>query len=137
MHDRPTASELLGAVQAFLEEEIVPATTGRRQFLARVAANCVGMVDREFAAEQEHVERAWTGLDALCGAVAEPQDRRRRAAAVTERLTELCERIRAGDFDEGSKGYESLLAFARGRVRDKLELSNPRLLEADRAREIR
>ena len=52
MQDRPTVHELLDALGRFLDEEIVPATDGRRQFLARVAANVARMVDRELAAEE-------------------------------------------------------------------------------------
>lgn len=136
MHDRPTVHELLEIVQTFLDEEIVPATTGRKQFLARVAANCIGMVDREVEAEDGHAERAWSGLDELLEPVTAPGDRGQRAAAATERLEELCARIRSGHCDEGTSDYERLLAFARERVRDKLEISNPKLLASDAKRGI-
>jgi len=46
-HGRPTASELLDAVRAFLTDEVMPGTGGRLAFHARVAANVVGIVARE------------------------------------------------------------------------------------------
>jgi aminoglycoside phosphotransferase (APT) family kinase protein len=46
-HGRPTASELLDAVRAFLTDEVMTATTGQLAFHARVAANVVGIVARE------------------------------------------------------------------------------------------
>jgi aminoglycoside phosphotransferase (APT) family kinase protein len=46
-HGRPTASELLDAVRAFLTDEVMTATAGQLAFHARVAANVVGIVVRE------------------------------------------------------------------------------------------
>ncbi len=136
MHDRPNIHELLDVVQAFLDEEIVPATSGRKQFLARVAANCVRMVDRELTVERKHFERAWLGLNDLFGVEPSPSDRVDRSLGVTGRLDLLCERIQEGDLDEDSEHYNRILAFARARVRDKLEVSNPKLLAADAERGI-
>ena len=42
-----TISELLGAVKGFLMDSAVPALAGRDQFNARVAANVLGIIDRE------------------------------------------------------------------------------------------
>ena len=47
MQDRPTADELLAAIERFLEEEIVPNTPGSRGFHARVAANSIRILRRE------------------------------------------------------------------------------------------
>lgn len=136
MHDRPNVHELLDVVQTFLDEEIVPATKGRKQFLARVAANCVRMVDRELGAETKQFERAWSGLDELFGPEAPATDRVERSLAVTGRLDLLCERIREGALDEDSESWGRTLAFVRDRVRDKLEVSNPKLLATDAKRGI-
>jgi aminoglycoside phosphotransferase (APT) family kinase protein len=46
-HGRPTASELLEAVREFLTGQVMPASTGRLAFHARVAANILGIVARE------------------------------------------------------------------------------------------
>ena len=42
-----TISELLGAVKGFLMDSAMPALSGRDQFNARVAANVLGIIDRE------------------------------------------------------------------------------------------
>jgi len=47
MQPRPTASEILTVVAEVIEQTIVPALTGPAQHQARVAANLVGIVERE------------------------------------------------------------------------------------------
>ena len=42
-----TISELLGAVKGFLMDSALPALSGRDQFNARVAANMLGIIERE------------------------------------------------------------------------------------------
>lgn len=43
----PTTAELVAAVREFLSNEVLPATDGRLQFHARVAANVLAQVERE------------------------------------------------------------------------------------------
>lgn len=131
MQDRPTVDELLRSVERFLRDEIVPATEGRRQFLARVAANAVALVERELASESVHAEREWAGLDRILGGVPKPGDRAALAAAVRDRNDVLCTRIRHGDFDRDGDERRAVLAHVRATVRDKLEVTNRAYLEAD------
>ena len=49
VHDRPTTTELVGAVREFLERDVMAVTEGRVGFHARVAANVLAMVERELA----------------------------------------------------------------------------------------
>lgn len=49
-HGRPTARELLEAVREFLTDEAMPALPADLAFRARVAANAVGIVERELDA---------------------------------------------------------------------------------------
>ena len=42
-----TSSELIGAVKQFLMESVLPSLSGRDQFNARVAANVLGIIERE------------------------------------------------------------------------------------------
>ena len=49
VNGRPTARELLDAVRGFLLDDVVPGTTGRISFHARVAANVIAIVERELA----------------------------------------------------------------------------------------
>jgi hypothetical protein len=61
LHGRPTAAELVAAVAVFLREDVMAATDGRLNFLARVAANTLDGVERELrlgpAQERRHRER--------------------------------------------------------------------------------
>jgi hypothetical protein len=125
MHDRPTAHELLTALQRFLDEEIVPATDGRRQFLARVAANVARMLDREIEGEETQLAAEWRGLDAVLGAASAPAGRAELRAAIARRTEELCDRIRSGEADEESPFRRAVLDHLRGTVRDKLLVANP------------
>ena len=44
-----TTAELLGAVKVFLMENVLPTLSGREQFNTRVAANVLGIIEREQA----------------------------------------------------------------------------------------
>lgn len=52
--DLPTNDELVASVIAFLREDVMAHTEGRTQFLARVAANSLDIVRREFASSPAH-----------------------------------------------------------------------------------
>ncbi len=115
--DRPTASELLEAVREFLERDVVPDTEGRLSFHARVAANVVGIVQREIeqapaldAAEHERL-RALLGHDGTLADLGAELARRIRDESLDDRRTEV-------------------LAHVRETVRAKLLVANPRYLEA-------
>ncbi len=128
MQDRPTASELLTAVQRFLEEEVVPALSGRTQFLARVAANAVGIVRREIELEEDNLRREWERLAALYSDCdAPPQNTaelRQLVRAYTERL---CEEIRNGG-PSSPERRKAIHDHVRETVADKLRISDPRFL---------
>ena len=49
LYGRPTAREILFAVREYLTEDVMPSTTGRLSFHARVAANMLAVVERELA----------------------------------------------------------------------------------------
>jgi hypothetical protein len=60
---RPTARELLDAVRGYLTEDVMPGTTGRLSFHARVAANMLAIVERELAQDTpEHAGDDWASL---------------------------------------------------------------------------
>ena len=124
MQDRPTALELLGAVERFLDEQVVPNSEGTRRFHARVAANVLRIVARELEQEEAHLAAEWSGLDGLLG----PADRPATLAALREGLRlrneELCGRIRSGEADSGPY-RERVLSYVRRTVRDKLVVSDP------------
>jgi len=49
LYGRPTAREMLEGVRGYLIEDVMPATSGRLSFHARVAANMLAIVERELA----------------------------------------------------------------------------------------
>ena len=65
--DMPRADELLLSVRDFLREDVMSATSGRTQFLARVAGNSLDIVDRELALGPACREGERERLAALCG----------------------------------------------------------------------
>lgn len=127
MQDRPSADELLSAVEGFLDD-LREKLDGSRAFHTRVAANAVRIVRRELENEEESLRAEWAGLDALLGAESRPDTMNALKQALRGRNESLCERIRAGEFDEGAREQEAL-AHLRETVRKKLRASDPGLLE--------
>src|SRR5574341_1404952 len=128
MQDRPTYDELLAAIEAFLDEEIVPNLEGSRGFHARVAANAIHTIRRELEAEDEQLDAEWRGLDEVLGNAEQPAGRAALREALHARNVELCERIRRGAADEGMYS-EQVMEHVRRTVRGKLVVTNPGLLE--------
>ena len=130
MQDRPGVCELLDAVRAFLEEEVVPALEGPRQFHARVAANVLSIVGRELAGEEASLLAEWQRMARLTGGASEPPPRLEALrAAVREGAAALAERIRRGDADAGPF-RDSVRAHVRATVEDKLRVANPRFVRS-------
>ena len=136
MQDRPTYSELLAAVQHFLESDAVPALDGPRQFHARVAATVLAIVRRELQSEDAQLRAEWQRLDGLLErAESMPSDRAELRQRLRERTAELCERIRRGDADAGAwRG--AVWTHARQTVVDKLAVANPKYLGAELAQAV-
>ena len=130
MQDRPSMRELLDAVRAFLEEDVVPALEGPRQFHARVAANVLAIVGRELAGEEASLLAEWQRLARLTGGASEPPPRLEALrAAVREGTAALAERIRRGDADAGPF-RDAVRAHVRATVEDKLGVANPRFVRS-------
>ena len=127
MQDRPNYSELLVAIEHFLDAEIVPNTEGARGFHARVAANAIRTVRRELEAEDDQLAKEWAGLDKLLGLAEQPLGRAALREGIAARNAELCARIRRGDADGGDFGAQ-VREHVRRSVRDKISVTNPGLL---------
>ena len=111
----PTAAELVEAVTEFLRDEVMEESSGRLRFNARVAANVLGIVERELRMGRE---------------VAEAHARRLERLGVGDDA-ELARAIRDGRFDDR---MGDLVAELRAATRDRLRIANPRyLLEEDAA----
>src|SRR2546425_12348702 len=115
MQDRPTTDELLGAIEAFLDSEVVPNLAGSRGFHSRVAANAIRIVRRELALSEEQMAAEWEGLNEGLGRRAKPATQKALAKAIRARNAELCERIRAGDA-ESTTDAGRLFEHVRQRV---------------------
>ena len=126
MNDRPSAAELLRAVERFLADEVVSELSGPRRYHARVAAHLVALVAREIDAEEAQLLGEWQRLGALLGdPQPPPQPREQLRARIRSRSEDLARRIRAGEADRGPwRG--AVLAHLRATVADKLSVSRTR-----------
>jgi hypothetical protein len=94
MQDQPAPGEIIAAVARFLKDVVVPETSGRTAFNARVAANALEMTARQLdlAPAAEAAELA--SLGDLLG----------RAGDLASLNGELSRRLAAGELDLGSPG---------------------------------
>ena len=134
MQDRPTYAELLDALQHFIETDVVPALDGPKKFHARVAANVLAILRREFDLEDTQSRTEWDRLTTLLdddpGPL--PLSRADRAERLQQRTAALCDRIRRGDADAGA-WRAAVLAHVRQTVVDKLTVANPKFLGGDQS----
>jgi hypothetical protein len=105
-HDAPNAIELVEAVREWIDHEVIPATDGRLRFHARVAANVLGMVEREIE----------------LGPAQHEAHRARLARLGMADDAELAVAIRGRLLDDRADEVRALLAEA---VADKLAVANP------------
>ena len=126
MQDRPSASELLEAVGAFLREEVATDLDGRKRFHALVAANTCRIVAREIELGPGQLEEEYREL---CRLLERPPSRSGASGdRVRELNFELCKRIDAGWADEEPRRTR-LIEYLEARVADKLAVNNPKLLD--------
>ena len=107
-----TISELLGAVKGFLMDSALPALSGRDQFNARVAANVLGIIDRE-----QQVGPELAALDAAAAQQWLPGDSGSGTA-----LQQLSRALAAREIDADSDFFE----FLKQRQLLVAAINNPR-----------
>ena len=112
MQDRPTPSEVIGSVAAFLKTTIAAQTAGATSFQARVAANALEMMKRELdlAPAEDAAEHA--RLNALLGI----------DGSLFDLNAELSRRIAAGEVDTASP---ELIAHLWATTMAKLAVDQP------------
>ncbi len=103
----PTARLLVDAVRRYLELDVMPATTGRISFHARVAQNVLGIVERELV---------------LGESLHEAQQAMQTATGTTDERS-LADRIKTGDFDDRT---DELLGSLRRVVNIRVAIANPK-----------
>ena len=111
--DRPTADELLEAVEEFLRDKVMPAVEGQVAFHARVAANVVGAVRREIAQSPGIEAGQHARLIALLKHDGPLEDLNRA----------LCDQIRDGQW---ALDDQDLLDHLRRLALENLGVDNPR-----------
>ena len=99
MQDRPSPSELIGAVAAFLKNVVAPETKGALSFNARVAANALEMMKRELDTAPAEDAAELARLKALLG----------KDGALFDLNVELSRRIEAGELDLATPGLKDHL----------------------------
>jgi hypothetical protein len=110
LHDAPSVAEMVEALREWMQNDVMTGTSGRLQFHARVAANMLGIIERELARGPQQLAA----------------HRERLASLGCADDAELALRIRRGEFDDG---YEEVRAVVMADVHDKLSVANPKYLE--------
>lgn len=110
---RPTAVELLDAVRAYLEDDVMEAVEGRVRFHARVAVNVLATVIRELEQGEAADAAERTGLVALLG----------HDGPIDDLVGELAGAIRDGRLDIADP---VLLDHLRSTARADVAIANPR-----------
>ena len=129
MYDHPTAAELIAAARMQLEQQVIPSIAEPRlRFQTLVAANVLAIVERELLEGEAYLATAWQRAASLLGDNAHPPAGAALRAAVAMQARQLCEDIRAGQYDE--KPHEkALLAHLRRCAEEELLVANPRFLK--------
>jgi hypothetical protein len=124
MHSRPTADELISAVQQHLTERVIPTLTDPQiRYHTLVAVNVLGIVGRELGQGEQAVWQEWAVLSALLGERRpQPDQMVKVKAEITEMNTRLSSEILAGQWDDDP----NLLLALKQQVAAKLDVSNPK-----------
>ncbi len=127
MQDRPTADELLEAIEEFLRDRSAkdPDRFMRFQFL--VASNSLAILRREWANEETFIGAEWEGLDRLIGPAERPVTFQALRGALAERNEQLCQLIGEGRFD-GAAAEQALLAHFLETTTNKVRIATPNAL---------
>lgn len=129
MQDRPTATELLQAVQAHLGRNVVPALPepGLR-FRTLVAANVLGIISRELKLASAQTADEWRRLSSLLQLRSTlPVTTDAQASEVVMMRQRLCAVIEEGEYDEPHL-WQRLLDHCLRTAEEKLAISNPDFL---------
>jgi hypothetical protein len=105
-HGVPTNLELIYALRTFLEEDVMPGTEGRLNFMARVAGNVAAMVERE----------------AVLGPAREARQKVRLAELGMGDEAELAAAVRGGELD---RRRDELIDLLLDDVLEKLSIGGP------------
>lgn len=119
MRHQPHASDLLEIARGTIKQELLPALEGEQVYQALMVMNALGIVGRQISGGDASVTET-ASLERL---LEKPSEDSRTAN------TELSQKIRAGEFDNGSK-REQLLAHLWATTLDQVRESNPKYLNS-------
>jgi hypothetical protein len=124
MHSRPTAEELIAAVQQHLTERVVPTLTDPQvRYHTLVAVNVLGIVGREVGQEEQAIWQEWAVLSALLGERRpQPESQAKVLAEITDMNSRIAGQILVGQWDD----EPNLLLALKQQVAAKLDVSNPK-----------
>jgi hypothetical protein len=122
MQDRPTATELLDALAAFLYADLREWVPRDRRFQVLVAANLCAIVGRELRAGPEQSLADVALFRSILGIEAAAPDPNAAEPEAREAAAELAWEIRQGRLDAE---IESVADRLREHVRRKLEIARP------------
>lgn len=124
MQDRPTAVELLDALEAFMRDRAANARDRWERFQFQVAANSLGILRREAELEDDFMRDEWHGLDALLGPEPPPARQHDFATRLLQRNQALVDAIHRGEFDGDRE--ERLVRHLYETVVNKVRIASPR-----------
>lgn len=116
MHDLPQARDLLGIARSSLLDELLQHLPAAQKYTALMVSNAMAIASREQANVNALMQARQTLLQHAGECVGK---------ALDDRL--LCQAVRAGAFDNQ---LISLLPLLHADVSSRLQVSNPRYLEA-------
>ena len=128
MQDRPTADELLEAIEEFLRDRSKKEPDRLLRFQFLVASNSLAILRREWENEEQALEAEWAGLGALLGTAGRPASLRTLRQAVGEQNSLLCQRIGEGAFD-GEEAETRLLSHLLEATENKVRIATPAALQ--------
>jgi hypothetical protein len=127
MQDRATATELLDAISRFLRNQSAKQQDRWLRFQLLVASNSLAIVQRELEQEESHLREEWPLLDGLLGAAEEPTNYRDLQLAYRARQDDLCDQIRAGEFDSADRERE-LIRYLVLETKNRVRITAPQEL---------
>ena len=124
MQDRPSAPELLDAIERFLRGRSAASEDRWLRFQLLVCANSLAIVRREMEQEEGFVRAEWPVLDAILGAAKVPGTYGELLPAMSERHEQLCAMIRAGTFDDPEQ-ERALLVYLVQETEHRVRITAP------------
>ena len=116
--NRPDGSDLIAALREFLDSDVAPQVDDATRFKLRIAANVLGIIERELTLRGPADAAELAGVSALLGEGA-------AGCGLADLNRILAGRIRAGAFDAPA-ARRQLLAHLKAATAAKLAIDNPR-----------